>query len=117
MVASIVTVSIIEPPVMNGGIAFSSSRRPYSTPMPLGPSILWPENAAKSTPSAWKSTGWCGTDWQASSSVSAPTALRARHQLRHRGDRAGDVGMVAERNHFHAFVELAASPGRCGRRR
>ena len=43
--------------------------------MPLGPSILWPENAAKSTPSAWKSTGWCGTDWQASSTVSAPTAL------------------------------------------
>ena len=40
------TVSIIEPPVMNGGIAFNSSRRPYSTPMPLGPSILCPENAA-----------------------------------------------------------------------
>ncbi len=69
------TVSIIEPPVMNGGIALSSSLRPYSTPIPLGPSILWPENAAKSTPSAWKSTGWCGTDWQASSSVSAPTAF------------------------------------------
>ena len=45
MVASIVTVSIIEPPVMNGGIASSSSRRPYSTPIPLGPNILWPENA------------------------------------------------------------------------
>jgi hypothetical protein len=46
VVASIVTVSIIDPPVMNGGISFSSSRRPYSTPIPLGPSILWPENAA-----------------------------------------------------------------------
>ena len=44
-----VTVSIIEPPVRNGGIAESSSRRPYSTPIPLGPNILCPENAAKST--------------------------------------------------------------------
>ena len=69
------TFSIIEPPVRNGGIADNSSRRPYSTPIPLGPSILCPENAAKSTSSAWKSTGWCGTDWQASSTVSAPTAL------------------------------------------
>ena len=43
--------------------------------MPDGPSILWPENTAKSTPSAWKSTAKCGTDWQASSTVSAPTAL------------------------------------------
>ena len=42
--------------------------------MPFGPSILWPENAAKSTPSAPKSTGMCGTDWQASSTVIAPTA-------------------------------------------
>lgn len=42
--------------------------------MPLGPSILCPEKAAKSTPSAWRSTGWWGTDWQASRTVSAPTA-------------------------------------------
>ncbi len=69
-----VTVSIIDPPVRNGGIAASRSRRPYSTPIPVGPSILWPENAAKSTPRAWKSTGWCGTDWHASRTVSAPTA-------------------------------------------
>jgi hypothetical protein len=72
-----VTVSIIEPPVRKGGNADNTSRRPYSTPIPLGPNILCPENAAKSTSSAWKSTGWCGTDWQASSTVSAPTA-RAR---------------------------------------
>ena len=101
-----VTVSIIEPPVMNGGIAFSSSRRPYSTPMPLGPSILWPENAAKSTPSAWKSTGWCGTDWQASSTRQRADRLGPRDQLGDRGHRAGDVRMMAERNDFHAFVEL-----------
>lgn len=69
------TFSIIEPPVRNGGIADNNSPRPYSTPIPLGPSILWPEKAAKSTSSAWKSTGRCGTDWQESSTVSAPTAL------------------------------------------
>ena len=67
----------MDPPVRNGGIAASSSPRPHSTPTPDGPSILWPENAAKSTPSAVRFTGWCGTDWQASSTVSAPTA-RAR---------------------------------------
>ena len=42
-----VTVSIIEPPVRNGGIASSSSARPHSTPMPVGPSILWPEKASE----------------------------------------------------------------------
>src|ERR1700730_2253304 len=70
-----VTVSIIDPPVRNGGAADNSSPRPYSTPTPLGPNILCPENAAKSTSSAWKSTDRCGTDWHASSTVSAPTAL------------------------------------------
>ncbi|SHW29978.1 Uncharacterised protein [Mycobacteroides abscessus subsp. abscessus] len=46
MLISMVTVSIMEPPVMNGGIASNSARRPYSTPTPEGPSILCPENAA-----------------------------------------------------------------------
>ncbi len=32
--------------------------------------------------------------------------LRPRHQFGHRGDGAGDVGMVAEGNDFHALVEL-----------
>jgi hypothetical protein len=43
--------------------------------MPIGPSILCPEKAAKSTPRAWTSTPMCGTDWQASRTVSAPTSL------------------------------------------
>ena len=46
--------------------------------MPVGPSILCPENAAKSTPSDGRSTGWCGTDWQASRTVNAPTSLARR---------------------------------------
>ncbi len=57
VVASIVTVSIIEPPVRNGGMASSSARLPYSTPIPVGPSILCPEKAAKSTSSPCRSTG------------------------------------------------------------
>ena len=69
-----VTVSIIEPPVRNGGSAASSSARPHSTPMPVGPSILWPEKTRKSAPVAVTSTGMCGTDWQASSTTSAPTS-------------------------------------------
>lgn len=42
--------------------------------MPVGPSILWPENTRKSTSRALTSTGRCGTDWQASRSVRAPTS-------------------------------------------
>src|SRR5579875_2370188 len=71
---SMCTTSIIEPPVMNGGIAASSSARPQSTPMPLGPSILCAENARKSAPSAVTSTGRCGTSCAPSHTTSAPAA-------------------------------------------
>ena len=43
-------------------MASSSSARPHSTPMPVGPIILWAEKARKSTPSAATSTGACGTE-------------------------------------------------------
>ena len=69
---SIVTVVIMEPPVRNGGIAFSSSERPQGADSG-GASILWPENTAKSTSSALTSRGRCGADWQASSTTRAPT--------------------------------------------
>ena len=46
------TLLIMSPPVMNGGISSSKSRLPYSTPIPVGPSILWPENTWKSQSSA-----------------------------------------------------------------
>ena len=72
---SSVTRVIMLPPVMNGGIASSSSRRPQSAPMPDGPSILWPERAAKSTPSAATSTGMCGTLCAASRTTSAPACV------------------------------------------
>ena len=60
------TSRIMSPPPMNGGIAFSSSRRPHSAPMPVGPSILWPEKAMKSMSNSCTFTGMCGTAWHAS---------------------------------------------------
>jgi hypothetical protein len=50
---------------------------PHRNPMPVGPSILWELATTQSTPSAWTSTGMCGTDWHASRSTRAPTP-RAR---------------------------------------
>ena len=61
VVRSIETVSIIEPPVINGGMAASTSVRPHKQPIPSGPSILWPLQAMKSTPSSATLTGICGT--------------------------------------------------------
>ena len=58
-------------------MASSSSARPHSTPMPVGPSILWAEKARKSTPSAATSTGRWGTDWAPSATTSAPAACAA----------------------------------------
>src|SRR3954471_23481355 len=73
---AIVTSSIISPPPRNGGHSSSLASGAQSTPMPVGPSILWPVNATASTPSDCTSTPMCGTDCEASSTTSAPT-LRA----------------------------------------
>ena len=73
----IVTESIIDPPKRNGDISFNNSSRPQSTPTPVGPNILWPEKAMKSTSNSFTSTLKCGTDWHASSTRIAPTALAA----------------------------------------
>src|SRR3954452_1720583 len=100
------TSSIIEPPVRNGGSAASSSPRPHSTPTPDGPSILCPENAAKSTPSAVRLTGWGGTHWHASSTVTPPAPPGPRHQLRDRQHAAEHVGLVRERHDLRALRQL-----------
>ena len=81
---SIRTTSIIDPPVRNGGMASSSSARPNRTPIPYGPSILCAEKTRKSAPSAVTSTGWCGTDWAASASTSAPFSWATPGDLGHR---------------------------------
>ena len=72
------TVSIISPPPRNGGSASSSSWRPHSTPMPVGPHILWPVNATKSAPRACTSSGMCGAACEASTTTSAPTSWARR---------------------------------------
>ena len=58
-------------------MASSSSSRPHSTPMPVGPHILWAEKAMKSAPIACTSVGTWGTYWQASTIATAPWACAA----------------------------------------
>ena len=48
--------------------------RDHNTPIPVGPSILWAENARKSMSRARTSTVTCGTDWAPSTRMSAPAA-------------------------------------------
>ena len=84
---SMVTTSIMEPPVSTGGIAASSSSVATSAPMPVGPSILWLERTMASTPvafSARKSSGRWAADWQVSRTTSAPTCW-ARGTMRSSG--------------------------------
>ena len=50
---------------------------PQRTPTPVGPKVLWPEKARKSTSSFFTSIAKCGADWQASSTTKAPTACAA----------------------------------------
>ena len=69
---SIVTERIISPPISNGGIASSSSRRPQSAPAPVGPQSLCDVKPRKSQPIACTSTGRCGTACAASTTMIAP---------------------------------------------
>ncbi len=66
------TFAIMSPPPMKGGIASSNLVFPNNIPIPVGPSILCAEKAAKSASRSVRSTGKCGTDWAASTSVTAP---------------------------------------------
>src|SRR5665213_1806139 len=108
LVVSYETRLIMSPPVRNGGIASSSARLPYRKPIPVGPHILCPLAARKSTSSAWTSTGMCGTDWAASTKTTAPAA-RARNDRFERRDRADRVRDVRQRDQLHA-VEQVVEP-------
>ena len=74
---SYVTSSTISPPRRNGSTSSITSGEMYSPPMPVGPAILWPENAMKSQPISCTSTGMCGTLCAASTSTRAPTRCAA----------------------------------------
>ena len=58
-------------------MALSSAAWAQSTPIPVGPIILWPEKAMKSAPSAVTSTGAWGTSWAPSTRTSAPALWAA----------------------------------------
>ena len=60
------------PPRLKGSISCSSSIRPQSAPIPLGPQSLWAVTATKSAPSAWTSTTRCGAPCAASQTMIAP---------------------------------------------
>ena len=91
------TSLIISPPPRNGGMASRISRRPQSTPMPVGPHILWPLNANRSAPSSWTSVARWGTYWQASTHTVAPAAWAASAMRRTGVERAEHVGHRADR--------------------
>ena len=78
------TASTMPPPRRRGWSATAAPRRAYSAPTPIGPYILWPENAAKSAPSTCKSTGRWATLWAQSSTTSA-SAPRAARTMRSTG--------------------------------
>ncbi len=69
---SMVTSAIMLPPPCHGGVSANASSVPYSTPMPVGPKILWPENTKKSAPVSETSIGMCGIDCAPSIRTRAP---------------------------------------------
>ena len=64
----------MSPPKLNGSILFSISSFPYNTPMPIGASILCPDNTKKSASRSWTSIFMCGADCAASTTMIAPTS-------------------------------------------
>ena len=71
-VFSKVTSAIMLPPPCQGGMSSSTSRLPHTTPMPVGPKTLWPENTKKSAPMSCTSTRMCEMDCAPSTSALAP---------------------------------------------
>ncbi len=67
-----VTLWIMSPPPRNGGIFCRSSAFPYSTPIPVGPYVLWPEKAKKSQSSFCTSMTACAACCEASTRTAAP---------------------------------------------
>src|SRR3990172_6312170 len=63
------TFVIIPPPNLTGSRLFNNDFLPQSTPVPIGPYILCPENAYKSIPKSTKSTGKCATAWAPSTTT------------------------------------------------
>ena len=67
----VLTVLIIDPPVINGPIWSIASFFTRRHPIPVGPPILWAETATKSTPESSKLILSWGAPWAQSSSTLA----------------------------------------------
>ncbi len=108
---SIVTVSIISPPPRNGGSCSSSSPRPHSTPMPVGPVTLWPVKARKSTPARLHVDrhlrhGLGGVDDHERADLVGPAG-----DLGDRVDGAEHVGDPGQRDHLGALGDQLVDVG------
>ena len=95
------------PPPCQGGMSSSSSRLPYSTPMPVGPKILWPENTKKSASSALHVHAHVRDRLRAVDQRARAGAVRHRDHLPHRRDRAQRVRHLRERDELRAVVRAA----------
>ena len=81
--------------------------------MPVGPHILWPLAARKSTSSARTSTGKCGTDCARVHEHDRARRVRARDDRLERSDRAERIGNVRERDELDAASFASRSSSRC----
>ena len=90
------TSRIISPPPRKAGMASSSSSRAHSTPIPVGPSILWPVKPKKSQPSSATSVGRCGDVLGAVDQDEGAGGVGGVGELADRGDGAQHVGHGGE---------------------
>ena len=96
------TSPIISPPPCHGRISSNRFERPHKTPMPVGPHILWPLNATKSTP---KFLDVQRLVRRALARVEQNNGLGGHlsdffYYLLYRCDTSQNVGHVAQRDHF-----------------
>ena len=96
------TSRIISPPPRNAGMASSSSARAHSTPMPVGPSILWPVKPKKSQSMAATSVGRWGTYWAASTQDQRAGGVGGVGEPPDRGERAEHVRHRRDADELHA---------------
>ena len=104
-VRSNVTSLIMLPPPCHGGMSSSTSRLPYTTPMPVGPNILWPENTKKSASICLHVDPHVRHRLRAVDQRTRAGAMRHRDDLLHRHDRAQRVRHLRHRDDFRAAVE------------
>ena len=111
---SIRTTSIIEPPVRNGGIASSGSRRPNSTPMPVRAEHLMAGEGQEVHAERGHVDRLVRHRLGAVGEHQRALLVRRPGDLGDRRDRAGHVGLVGHRDDLGALgdqlVEVQVEP-------